>query len=225
MDIYSVSSRMGTSLIRLIPLSAMLLFFCCPALAFSIDSTLAGPARPPDAAVLAQADSILSVTDSSTVDTMMSVWTIEELNDVLTTESMISGEPGKGGAKNSHVAVISALVFPGLGQMYNERPLKAAIAFGAEMFYFSQIYLEYRNAEREQLKRDRYLPGSPEWDEHDAWMNEYEERMIDWVWWSAFTILIATLDAYIDAHLYDMQFQIEGRALDGGGGFELVFDF
>ncbi len=216
---------MVANLIPSILLSAMLLFFCCPAAAFSIDSTLAGPAWPPDAAVLPQTDSILSVTDSSTVDTMMSLWSIEELDDVLTSESMVGGEPGKKGAKNSHVAVISALVFPGLGQIYNEKPLKAAIAFGAEMFYFSQIYLEYRNAEREQLERDRYLPGSPEWIEHDAWMNEHEERMIDWVWWSAFAILIATLDAYVDAHLYDMQFQIEGRALDRGGGIELVFDF
>ena len=216
---------MVANLIPSILLSAMLLFFCCPAGAGSLDFKLAGPTHPTEDQVLAQIDSIAPAIDSSSVDTMMSLWSIEELNDVLTSESIVGGEPSKKGAKNSQVAVISALAFPGLGQIYNEKPLKAAIAFGAEMFYFSQIYLEYRIAEREQLERDRYLPWSPEWIEHDAWMNEHEERMIDWVWWSAFAILIATLDAYVDAHLYDMQFQIESRALDRGGGIELVFDF
>jgi hypothetical protein len=156
---------------------------------------------------------------------MMSVWSIDELNEVLTAESVVSGEPGRGGAKNSRIAILSALVFPGLGQVYNEKPYKAVIAFGIEMFYFSQIYFEYRNAEREKLKRDQYELGSPEWIERDFWMNEYEERMIDWVWWSAFAVLLVTLDAYVDAHLYDMHFEVEGRALEQGAGVELVFDF
>ena len=211
--------------IRRVLLSAVLLFFCCPAGAFSFDSTLAEPVRPPAAPIMAHPDSISPAPDSAAVDTMMSVWSIDELNEVLTAESTVGGEPGRGGTKNSHVAILSALVFPGLGQVYNEKPLKAAIAFGVEMFYFSEIYFEYRNAERERLERDRYELGSPEWNEHDVWMNEHEERMIDWVWWSAFSVLLVTLDAYIDAHLYDMHFQIEGRALDRGAGLEFVFDF
>ncbi len=225
MDMYPVSSRMVAGCIRRTLLSAVLLLFCCPAGAVSLDFTPAGPTHPTEDQVLAQTDSITPVTDSSSVDTMMSVWSIDELDEVLTAESMVGGEPGRGGAKNSHVAVLSALVFPGLGQVYNEKPFKAAIAFGVEMFYFSKIYFEYRNAEREQLERDRYEPGSPEWKEHNAWMNEHEERLIDWVWWSAFAVLIVTLDAYIDAHLHDMHFQIEGRAIDRGAGLELVFDF
>jgi hypothetical protein len=225
MDMHAESSRTAAGYIRAVLPAIVLLFLSLPAGAFSLDSTLTESDRPPAAPILTPSDSISAATDSTAVDTMMSVWSIDELNEVLTTESMVGGEPGRGGKKNSRVAVLSALVFPGLGQVYNERPVKAAIAFGLEMFYFSEIYFEYRNAERERLQRDRYEPGTPDWIEHDIWMNEYEERMIDWVWWSAFAVLLVTLDAYVDAHLYDMRFEIEGRALDRGAGVELVFDF
>jgi hypothetical protein len=216
---------MMTRYIRTMIISALLIFICRAAVAFSIDSTLTEPIKPLIPPIATSSDSVAAVLDSAAVDTMMSVWSIDELNEVLTTESMVSGEPGRGGAKNSRIAVLSALVFPGLGQLYNEKPYKAVIAFGIEMFYFSQIYFEYRNAERERLKRDQYELGSPEWIERDIWMNEYEERMIDWVWWSAFAILLVSLDAYVDAHLYDMHFEIEGRALEQGAGLELVFEF
>jgi hypothetical protein len=225
MDMCPISSRMVAGYARSIMLSAALLFFCGSAGAFPLDFAQTGPVEFPEAPIPARSDSVSPAADSAAVDTMMSVWSIDELNEVLTAESTVGGEPGRGGAKNSQIAVLSALVFPGLGQVYNERPLKAAIAFGVEMFYYSQIYFEYRNAERERLERDRFEPGSPEWNEHDIWMNEYDERMIDWVWWSAFAILIVTLDAYVDAHLHDMNFQIESRALDRGAGLELVFDF
>jgi hypothetical protein len=217
MNMSHTPSRVVTFRICAVLSSAVLLLSCGSSAAFSLDSTLT---RPPDIPLLPPADSI-----GPAADTMMSVWAIEDLDRILTTEAMIGGEPGRGGRKSSRVAVLCALVFPGLGQVYNEKPYKAAIAFGAEMFYLSRVYAEYRRAERERIDRDRHEPNTPEWIQHDLWMNEYEERMIDWIWWSAGTLLVVTLDAYVDAHLYDMRFKVEARALDRGAGLALVFDF
>lgn len=165
--------------------------------------------------------------DTLQAEELHRIWTIEELDNVLETAA---GNRAEGGTswqrrKNSRVAMLCALLVPGLGQMYNEKPLKAALVLGAETFYVGNVLLNYRNAERETKMRDLYVYGSSEWSEHDAWVTEYKERMIDWVWWSAGALLVVILDAYIDAHLHDMNFEFEGKAFDNGGGVAIVVSF
>ena len=53
-----------------------------------------------------------------------------------------------------------------------------------------------------------------EWQSFDWWYEEYNERVKDWVWWSAATLFIIVIDAYIDAHLHDMRFKIEAAPAD-----------
>ena len=38
-------------------------------------------------------------------------------------------------------------------------------------------------------------------------------------------MLIVVLDAYVDAHLHDMNFEVEGRAIANGAGISLGFAF
>jgi hypothetical protein len=165
--------------------------------------------------------------DSVSTDEVKPIWTVEDLDRILAKESgadMPEGASWKR-RKNSRVAMLCALIFPGLGQIYNEKPYKAAIVMGVETFYLGNILLNYRNAEREDYLRSRSLPGTTEYREHDAMTVYYKERMIDWVWWSAGAMLIIVLDAYVDAHLHDMNFEVEGRAMEDGGGISLGFAF
>jgi hypothetical protein len=165
--------------------------------------------------------------DSVTAGEAQPLLTVEDLDSVLTKESGADTPEGSSwkGRKNSRVAMLCALLFPGLGQIYNEKPYKAALVMGVETFYLSNILLNYRSAERENYLRDRSLPGTTEWRDHDVMMVYYKERMIDWVWWSAGAMLIVVLDAYVDAHLHDMNFEVEGRAIEDGAGISLGFTF
>jgi len=165
--------------------------------------------------------------DTAAAAKTLPLWTVEDLDSVLTRESGADLPDGSSWKrrKNPRVAMLCALIFPGLGQIYNEKPYKAALVMGVETFYLGNILFNYRYAEREEYLRDRSIPGTTAWRDHDAMTLYYKERMIDWVWWSAGAILIVILDAYVDAHLHDMNFRVEGGAVEDGAGISLGFAF
>ncbi|MDD3642788.1 MAG: DUF5683 domain-containing protein [Candidatus Krumholzibacteria bacterium] len=184
---------------------------------------------PPAPAVSDTAAAAPAVSDTASVGTQ---WSSERIKELLAGET---GEPRIEGSswerrKSPRTAMLCALLVPGLGQIYNEKPLKAAIAMGAEMFYLLRIIDNARRESREADLRDsfpKYVPCGLEgadiclnsdWRYHNAWMEEYKERKIDWVWWSAGTVLVIVLDAYVDAHLHDMRFRLEPAVAPGGGG-------
>ena len=156
-------------------------------------------------------------------------WTAEELKTVIgeQTEPALEGTKWQR-HKNAKVAMLCALLVPGLGQLYNEKGLKAGIAMGIETFYLSKILVNSKNAARAKNNRDaldEYIPYetaegdtvwvlNQEWQSYDWWYEEYNERVKDWVWWSAATLFIIVIDAYIDAHLHDMRFKIEAAPAD-----------
>ncbi len=157
-----------------------------------------------------------------------SAWAMDELKKVLGEET--SGF--KGGVyqerKNGRVAMLCALLFPGLGQIYNEKPFKAALAAGVETYYLSQILLNRRYREREKDIRDAFRvkpKPSSEWTYHDRWVKEYWERSVDWIWWSSGALVVIMIDAYVDAHLDDMRFTVEARGVEEGVEVGFVFRY
>jgi hypothetical protein len=167
------------------------------------------------------------------------VWTSDQIKTILERET---GEPDIEGTtwkrrKNPRVAMLCAVAFPGLGQIYNERPVKAVIAMGVETFYLMNVLHNYKKEKQERDLRDsydKYVPCGPDnslqcpnsdWVYHNAWMEEYKARKIDWVWWSSAVILVLMLDAYVDAHLHDMRFKLETTSIDGNAGLAVVIDF
>ncbi len=163
-------------------------------------------------------------------------WSPEEVKELLAEET---GEPDIQGStwkkrKNPRTAMLCALVFPGLGQVYNEKAFKAVIALGVETFYFMNVANNWRNADDWLKKRDgyeRYVPCgegtclNPQWQKANAWYEEYKARTIDWVWWTSAAILVVMLDAYVDANLHDMRFRVETARTGGGTGLAVVVDF
>ncbi len=172
----------------------------------------------PDTTGAAQADTVFAPPRGG-------VWAMDELKGILGAENVgIEGSVYRQ-RRNGRVAMICSLAFPGLGQMYNEKPLKAAIAMGAETFYVLMISQNRRYWNREKQIRDRYPVNSTEWRFHDAWVQEYYDRSVDWIWWSAGTLLVIILDAYVDAHLDDMRFEVAPRASGEGVGLEFVMRY
>lgn len=159
--------------------------------------------------------------DSSRALPRDAVWRMDDLKRIL------SSETGGGGKeyrqrKSGRVAMLYSLAFPGLGQIYNEKPLKAAIAMGVETYYVLQIAQNRRLREREKDIRDRYPVGTYQWKFHDAWVTEYWDKSVDWIWWSAGAVVVVLIDAYVDAHLDDMRFKVEPTASRGGVGVQCV---
>ncbi len=222
--------------------TACALFCCVAALpaAASPDTTgvaprdTAGAAMPdtsaaaaPDTGAVAPRDTTARAgADTAAAARPTAIWTMDELKGV------IGGETGEnaGGAayrdrKDGRIAMACALLVPGLGQMYNEKPFKAALAMGLETFYLSQVFLNIRYCEREKVLREEHPEGSREWDYHDGWVTEYYERSVDWTWWSAAVVLGIVIDAYVDAKLDDMRFKVEAGASPAGVGVSLLVPY
>jgi len=130
--------------------------------------------------------------------------------------------------------MLCALAFPGLGQMYNERGFKAAIALGVETYYMMNVVHNWRKSKDWLETRDGYerwvdCPAGScqnlDWTNANAWYEEDKERTIDWVWWTSAVVLIVMLDAYVDAHLHDMRFHLESSRVGGSSGVAVVVDF
>jgi hypothetical protein len=151
------------------------------------------------------------------------LWTMDELKRVLREET---GGIGEGQTyrerRSGRVAMACAVLVPGLGQMYNGKPLKAALTLGLETFYVSQIAMNRRLWAREKIVRDGFPQPSAEWNYHNGWVTEYWERSVDWIWWSGVVVLGIVIDAYVDAKLDDMRFKVEARASAGNVGVNLL---
>ncbi len=90
--------------------------------------------------------------------------------------------------KSPKGAMIRSLVFPGLGQFYNEQYIKAAIVLAGQgtLIGFSFYYNNRARESTTPLEKDFY-----------------KDRRNLMYWWIGAATLFSMLDAYIDAHLYD----------------------
>ncbi len=181
-------------------------------------------------------ESVWAAVDTTSNTVEEQDWSSEHIKKLLaqeTGELDIEGSTWKK-RKNPRTAMLCSLAFPGLGQIYNEKPFKAVIALGIETYYIMNIVNSWRKADdylKERDSYDQYVPCgeqtclNPAWKNANAWYEEYKERTIDWVWWTSGIVLLVMLDAYVDAHLHDMRFRVETARTGGGTGLAVVVDF
>jgi len=113
------------------------------------------------------------------------------------------------------------MVLPGLGQLYNGRRIKTIIAVGAFSYYLGRAWLEQKESQRSLKARDALDPDTFEWREEDAWYQFHRESARDYLWWSGAVWLIAALDAFVDAHLYDVR-AVKPEVVQERGGAKYV---
>lgn len=101
-------------------------------------------------------------------------------------------------------AVLMTPVFPGWGQLYAENSWRAGLAYGAQMYFWTNVISRDR-----QARRARDFAGTfPEDDpfnraRYDDLADELWEQMRDFAWWGGGALLIVALDAYVGAHLFN----------------------
>ncbi len=109
--------------------------------------------------------------------------------------------PAGGHQVSPTLAVLMSPVWPGWGQLWTGDGWRAALAFGAEMFYWSRLLRNDQQAVRyQEFGATLELPELRE--RYAAATQEYRELVRDYAWWSGGAMLIIALDAYVNAHLY-----------------------
>ena len=103
--------------------------------------------------------------------------------------------------KNPTGAALRSLVIPGWGQLYTGHWFKALVYFGTDAGMIYGIlrqdarYMDYLAQSKEQ-KTDRLRS---EYERVAAFYRDDRNRLI---WWTAGWTLLATFDAFVEAHLY-----------------------
>ena len=162
--------------------------------------------------------SAASVPDSVTVEnTEVAEDTPEPNESAMTIEPIDTWDTGV----NATSAVLMTPLFPGWGQLYTENSWRAALAFGVEMFYWSNMLMRDRRAIRYKGFSQGFEVGTQERNYYDALATENWEQVRDFAWWSGGVLLIIALDAYVGAHL----FQFEENAVPVPNDWEGQFGY
>lgn len=125
--------------------------------------------------------------------------------------------------KSARVAIFSSMLVPGLGQTYNGRRIKTSIMVGFITFYATRAIDENRSKVARRKVRDTFKVGTLSWKEQDLFVRFHRENALDFVWFSAATWLIGVLDAFVDAHLFDVR-SVDPTIIHGSGSNYVGFD-
>ncbi|MCP4574309.1 MAG: hypothetical protein GY838_18270 [bacterium] len=99
-------------------------------------------------------------------------------------------------------AVLMTPIFPGWGQLYADNSWRGALAYGVQMFYWTNMISRDRRAVRARGFAQRFDLDTVNRTRYDAAAEENWEMMRDFAWWSGGALLIIALDAYVGAHLF-----------------------
>lgn len=100
-------------------------------------------------------------------------------------------------------ALIRSVAFPGWGQFYNKKYIKAALVFGVEATYIVLAADEWRKTNFHKKNFQSAPPYSPEqyW-EFDQYQFHRDRRNL-YLWVISGIVFLSMFDAYVDAHLYN----------------------
>ena len=137
-----------------------------------------------------------------------------------------SGRP----KKSTTEAVLMSMAVPGLGQWYTHSYIKAAAAVIVEgsfgwiisynndrMHVWRRAAIEWQRSHSDTL----HLQGNPYVGNQRFFQNQ-RNRMI---WWLAGTVLLSMGDAYVDAHLYGLDFSPDLSITRGRVGLSVACKF
>jgi hypothetical protein len=112
-------------------------------------------------------------------------------------------EPIRRAQRSARLGVAMTMVVPGWGQLYADSPFWGLVAFGVQMYYLGSIVLEGQRVDRARVERDRYEPGSPEYEFRNDLVTEHRERRRDFGGWAAAGYFVIALDSYVSVSLAD----------------------
>ena len=108
--------------------------------------------------------------------------------------------------KNPTKAALFSAFVPGLGQIYNERYIKAGAVIGIQAYFVGRTIHHDRRMKEYRRKRNSFVPRvDPEYIHYDLLFRErYENRQSNLFRVGA-VIFLSTMEAYVDAHLINFR--------------------
>ncbi|MFA6468033.1 MAG: DUF5683 domain-containing protein [Bacteroidota bacterium] len=109
--------------------------------------------------------------------------------------------------KSTTIAMVSSMVLPGVGQIYNESYWKAPVVWGFGYYFYSV----YRNQDdKYKVSRFQYdtsiTVANPNGDAQLRSLRDfYKNQRNEFGWYLAITYVLNVLDAYVDAALYNFE--------------------
>ncbi len=104
-------------------------------------------------------------------------------------------------------AALRSLVFPGWGQIYVRKPIKAVIYSGIEQAFIYGIYRHHKLFKHHSALGD------------DNTAEFYRNNRNRQAWYLAAAIIVSVMDAYVDAHLYQFDVSEKLGFTESRGGF------
>ncbi len=161
---------------------------------------------------LSNADDSLSVRDSQDrletdiiSDSLVDSQSVSQLPDSVNTLPIeglsVPVKPGVS-SKNPTLTAIRSLLIPGWGQAYTGHWFKAVAYFGADagMIYGAVVQHGRYKDNLDKSKRQKTVAQRLEYEDIANFYRDDRNRLI---WWAAGVTLLATFDAFVEAHLYD----------------------
>ena len=128
-------------------------------------------------------------------------------------DSVFSNPENNLKSKSPTQALFKSLAFPGWGQFYNEKYLKAGLVLGVETTYIILAVDQWRKATLHKKNFHNAVPYSPEqFYEFDLYKYHRDQRNL-YLWITSGIVFLSMFDAYVDAHLYDFD-KIEMKDLE-----------
>jgi hypothetical protein len=119
--------------------------------------------------------------------------------------------------------MLRSAAFPGWGQAYNHKYLKAGLVVAGEGFLAYQAIQELRRENQAIDRQDAILAGGgditdPAYIDASLDLETHRNRKISWIWFGIAAHLLSMMDAYVDAHLasFDADFGPPPSALNPG---------
>ena len=110
------------------------------------------------------------------------------------------GEEVEVKAKKPFKAAALSLFIPGGGQLYNGAYLKST---GVIVLESGMIGLAAYHHFKAEDSYDKYRISGSE-DDYNDYLNYYYKRQSD-LWWLGAVVFLSTIDAFVDAHLFDFE--------------------
>ena len=107
--------------------------------------------------------------------------------------------------KNPTKAALFSAFVPGLGQIYNERYLKAAGVIAIQAALVGRTFHHDRRMKDFRSKRNEFERGEFEYHHYNfLYQDSYDSRQ-SFIFWVGASVFLSTMEAFVDAHLINFK--------------------
>lgn len=135
------------------------------------------------------------------------------------------------GEPNHKVPLFLSFVFPGGGQVYNGRYIKAAVYAALEGVLIYGIWKQDQRLDDAKNDLSYYKStGDPRIAEYEYYVDRYRNERNNFIWMSAAAVLLSAGDAFVDSHFKSFKRDVfrSGDELSlepAGAGLKLVYQW